>query len=88
MVGEYSYSTLSVKVALKYAQQFEHEGKSYKIVFNQVCPDSLTVINTETTGVGEYWVQPRQLGSHSTIWNICIKDLSVSSESSSGCLVM
>jgi hypothetical protein len=87
MVGEYIYTTPSIKVASKYAQQFEHEGKSYKIVFqNQVCPDSLTVIDTETTGVCDYWVQPRQ--DLIQPYGICIKDLSVSSESSSGCLVM
>lgn len=87
MYGRGIYSTPSIEVASKYAQQFEHEGKQYKIVFqNRVCPDSLTIIGTETTGVGEYWVQPRQ--DRIRPYGICIKDLSVSSESSSGCLVM
>ena len=86
--GRGIYSTPSIEVASKYAQQFEHKGKHYKIVFqNRVCPNSLTIIDTETTGVGEYWVQPRQ--DLIRPYGICIKDLSaVSSESSSGCLIM
>ena len=82
--GRGIYSTPSMEVASKYAQQFEHEGKQYKIVFqNRVCPDNLTIIDAKTTGMGKYWIQ-----SHQDLirpYGICIKDLS---ESSSGCLVM
>ena len=85
MYGRGIYSTPSIEVASKYAQQFEHEGKQYKIVFqNRVCPDNLTIIDAKTTRVGEYWVQPRQ--ELIRPYGICIKNLSASSES--WCLVM
>ena len=55
------YSTPSVKVAALYAREFSHKGKRYKLVFqNRVCPSGLKIINTKTTGVGEYWMQPRE----------------------------
>ena len=85
MYGRGIYSTPSIEVASKYAQQFEHEGKQYKIIFqNRVCPDNLTVINAKTTRVGEYWVQPHQ--ELIRPYGICLKNLSASSES--WCLVM
>ena len=55
------YSTPSIEVAAKYAQQFTHDGKQYRIVFqNRVNPSELKVFDTKVTGVGEYWVQPHQ----------------------------
>ena len=81
--GRGIYSTPSIEVASKYAQKFEHEGKEYKIVFqNRVCPDNLAIIDAKTTGVGEYWVQPRQ--DLIRPYGICIKDLSANN----WCLIM
>ena len=81
--GRGIYSTPSIEVASKYAQKFEHEGKEYKIVFqNRVCPDNLAIIDAKTTGVGEYWVQPRQ--DLIRPYGICIKDLN----SNDSCLIL
>jgi ubiquitin len=81
--GRGIYSTPSIEVASKYAQRFKHEGKEYKIVFqNRVCPDNLAIIDAKTTGVGEYWVQPDQ--DMIRPYGICIKDLSANS----WCLIM
>lgn len=61
MYGKGIYSTPSIEVAARYAKEFEHKGKTYKIVFqNRVSPAGLKVINFQTTGVGEYWVQPKE----------------------------
>ena len=59
LYGHGIYSTPSIDVAAKYAQTFDHEGKRYQLVFqNRVSPEGLTVIDSATTRVGEYWVQP------------------------------
>ena len=59
--GKGIYSTPSIEVAARYAKEFVHHGKTYKIVFqNRVSPAGLKVINLQITGVGEYWVQPRE----------------------------
>ena len=72
--GKGIYSTPSIEVASKYAKMFQHEGKWYKIVFqNRVCPDNLVIINEKTTGVGEYWVQLRDKLIRP--YGICIKEL-------------
>lgn len=61
MYGKGIYSTPSIEVASQYAKKFTHNGKTYKIVFqNRVSPVGLKVINFQTTGVGEYWVQPKE----------------------------
>ena len=61
MYGRGIYSTPSIEVAARYAKKFVHQGNTYKIVFqNRVSPSGLKVINLQTTGVGEYWVQPRE----------------------------
>ena len=73
LFGRGIYSTPSIEVASKYATRFEHKGKRYKIVFqNRVCPDDLVVIDEKTTGVGEYWVQPRDKMIRP--YGICIKE--------------
>ena len=54
--GRGIYSTPSIDVAAKFAERFEHEGETYKIVFqNRVSATDLKVIDV---GKGEYWVQP------------------------------
>ncbi len=61
LYGKGIYSTPSIEVAAKYAQKFQHEGKQYRIVFqNRVSPTDLKVIDARMTGVGAYWMQPRQ----------------------------
>jgi hypothetical protein len=83
--GRGIYSTPSIEVASKYAQRFKHEGKEYKIVFqNRVCPNNLAIIDAKTTGVSEYWVQPRQ--DLIRPYGICIKDLSANNNY--WCLIM
>ena len=74
MYGKGIYSTPSIEVASRYAKMFDHKGKKYKIVFqNRVCPDDLAVIDAKTTGVGEYWVQPRE--DKIRPYGICIQQL-------------
>ena len=58
MYGKGIYSTPSIEVAAKYATEFQHEGRSYQLVFqNRVSPDGLVVIDGS---IGEYWVQPNE----------------------------
>ena len=60
LYGRGIYSSPSIQVAAKYAQVFKHKGKKYKLVFqNRVCPTDLKILDAQTTGVGEYWLQPR-----------------------------
>lgn len=57
--GKGVYSTPSIEVAALYATEFQHEEKTYQVVFqNRVSPDGLVVIGSKDTGVGEFWVQP------------------------------
>ena len=73
--GKGIYSTPSIQVAAKYAQVFNHEGKKYKLVFqNRVCPTDLKIMDAQMTGVGEYWVQPRQ--EYIRPYGICVQQLS------------
>ena len=59
LYGRGIYSSPSIQVAAKYAQVFKHKGKKYKLVFqNRVCPTDLKILDAQTTGVGEYWLQP------------------------------
>ena len=59
LYGRGIYSSPSIQVAAKYAQVFKHKGKKYKLVFqNRVCPTNLKILDAQTTGVGEYWLQP------------------------------
>ena len=73
--GSGIYSTPSIQVAAKYAQVFNHEGKKYKVVFqNRVCPTDLKIVDAQMTGVGEYWLQPRQ--EYIRPYGICVQQLS------------
>ena len=59
--GKGIYSSPSIEVAAKYATEFQHEGRSYQLVFqNRISPDGLVVIDGSDTGVGEYWVQSNE----------------------------
>ena len=59
--GRGIYSTPSIEVAAKYAEEFTHKRKRYKLVFqNRVSPVGLRILDEKVTGVGEYWVQPKQ----------------------------
>ena len=74
LYGRGIYSTPSIEVAAKYAKMFEHKGKVYKIVFqNRVCATDLIIIDAETTGVGEHWVQPHE--KFIRPYGICIQQL-------------
>ena len=54
--GRGIYSTPSLKVASKYAQEFTSEGKRYQIVLqNRVSSDNLKIVES---GDGPYWLQP------------------------------
>ena len=57
--GKGIYTSPSLEMVEKfYAQEFTHEGKSYKIAFqNRVNPDRLKVIPARETGAGaDYWL--------------------------------
>ena len=72
--GSGIYSTPSIQVAAKYANVFNHKGKKYKLVFqNRVCPSNLKIVDAQTTGVGEYWLQPRE--NFIRPYGICIQQL-------------
>lgn len=59
--GKGVYSTPSIEVAVKYAQEFTHNGKRYQMVLqNRVSPENLQIIKEKKPGDGEYWVQPQQ----------------------------
>ena len=72
--GSGIYSTPSIQVAAKYANVFNHKGKWYKLVFqNRVCPTNLRILDAQTTGVGEYWLQSRD--DFIRPYGICIQRL-------------
>lgn len=59
LYGEGIYTSPSLEMVERfYAQEFTHEGKSYKIAFqNRVNPDRLQVIPAAQTGAGpDYWL--------------------------------
>lgn len=59
--GKGVYCTPSIEVAVKYAQEFTHNGKRYQMVLqNRVSPENLQIIKERRSGDGEYWVQPKQ----------------------------
>ena len=67
LYGKGVYSSPSVEMVAKlYAKEFQHEGKSYKVLLqNRVNPDQLNghlkVVPASVTGVGaDYWVAPKQ----------------------------
>ena len=68
------YSTPSIEIAAKYAKEFSHKGKRYKLVFqNRVCPTNLQIVDSMTTRDGEYWVQSRE--TFIRPYGICIQQL-------------
>lgn len=72
--GRGIYSTPSIEVAAKYAKEFSHKGKRYKLVFqNRVSATNLQILDAKTTGVGEYWVQPYE--AFIRPYGICIQQL-------------
>ena len=74
LYGSGIYSTPSIQVAAKYANVFHHKGKWYKLVFqNRVCPTNLKILDAQTTGVGEYWLQSRD--DFIRPYGICIQRL-------------
>ena len=74
LYGSGIYSTPSIQVAAKYASVFKHKGKKYKLVFqNRVCPTNLKIVDAQTTGVGEYWLQPCE--KFIRPYGICIQQL-------------
>ena len=74
LYGSGIYSTPSIQVAAKYANVFNHKGKWYKLVFqNQVCHTNLRILDAQTTGVGEYWLQSRD--DFIRPYGICIQRL-------------
>ena len=60
--GRGIYSTPSIDVAMKYSSPFDHEGKKYRVVFqNRICPDGMKVIPAkDTLAGGEYWIQENE----------------------------
>ena len=57
------YSSPHIKVAASFAQEFNHNGKTYRVVFqNRVSTTDLKIIDDQETRRrgGEYWVQPYQ----------------------------
>ena len=58
--GHGIYSTPDIEVALLYAQTFTIEGVSYKaIIQNRVNPKTVVKVSKKETGVGEYWISPK-----------------------------
>lgn len=60
--GEGIYSTPDIRIAERYATEFEHEGKKYLIVLqNRVNPITLKKMkNADNIGTEEYWLNPEQ----------------------------
>ena len=74
--GKGIYTSPSLEMVEKlYAQEFTHEGKSYKIVLqNRVNPKSLKVIPASQTGVGaDYWLSPS--GSDVRAYGVLIREV-------------
>ncbi|CAG8695659.1 3809_t:CDS:1 [Acaulospora morrowiae] len=70
--GRGIYSTPDLNVAEKYAPEFEFEEKKYIMVFqNRVSPSDLVKIESQKTGLGEYWISPRERDVRP--YGICIK---------------
>jgi len=58
--GHGIYSTPDIEVALLYAQTFTIDGVSYKaIIQNRVNPKTVVKVSKKETGVGEYWISPK-----------------------------
>ena len=60
--GNGIYSTPDNENASKYSVPREVNGKRYQMVIqNRVNPESLKIISKAETGVGEYWISPRDV---------------------------
>ncbi|CAG8622007.1 9854_t:CDS:2 [Paraglomus brasilianum] len=71
--GRGIYSTPDVRVAERYATEFEFAGRTYVIVIqNRVNPKGLVKIKATRTGVGEYWISKD--GEDVRPYGICIKE--------------
>jgi hypothetical protein len=58
--GKGIYSTPELEVAKLYANEFEHEGQKYRVLFqNRVNPRYLKVITKEETEIGTYWLSSK-----------------------------
>ncbi|CAF4011210.1 unnamed protein product [Rotaria sp. Silwood1] len=58
--GKGIYSTPELEVAKLYANEFEHEGQKYFVLFqNRVNPKHLKVISKEETEIGTYWLSSK-----------------------------
>jgi len=72
--GKGVYCTPYVTVAEKYAEEFEHNGRRYKILLqSRVSPQDLKIISERMPGDGEYWVQPDQ--EKIRAYSICYKQI-------------
>ena len=72
LFGHGIYSTPDIKVATKYAKTFSHNGNNYRVVIqNRVNPNNLVKISKKETGVGEYWISPKETDLRP--YGICIK---------------
>ena len=65
------YSSPHIDVAACYAQDYQYDGKSYKMVFQNRIRDNFEVVPSYKTGTGEYWVSPSDRDIRP--YGICIK---------------
>ena len=76
LYGKGIYTSPSLEMVEKlYAQEFTHEGKSYKIVLqNRINPYRLQVIPASQTGVGaDYWLS--QSGDDVRAYGVLIREV-------------
>ncbi|EXX66682.1 uncharacterized protein OCT59_011746 [Rhizophagus irregularis] len=72
LFGRGIYSTPDIDIAYRFATRFTHDGDNYKVVFqNRVNPNDLVKVSKEETGVGEYWISPKN--DDLRPYGICIK---------------
>jgi len=72
--GRGIYSTPFIEVAARYAEPFRHNNKEYRLVFqNRVSTTGRNVIDSQTTGAGEYWLQPNE--ELIRPYGLCIKEV-------------
>src|SRR5581483_4442385 len=70
--GHGIYSSPDIDVAYRYAPRFSHEEENYRIVIqNRVNPKNMVRISKQETGIGEYWISPKQADLRP--YGICLK---------------